>query len=178
MKWFGYGGAAASLAGILWAGVVFAPTGCDVPAKADARIAPESSIDSEPDTSTLLERVNARWEVKCQGDWIQVYDYYSPSFKRERGLYEYLDGKAHHHYKDPTAPTLVSVDGNKAYVETAAHWWTTHPLVVESLPDNGSFEDRLDIVETWEWTGGQWFFVDNERRGEFYARFPDLLKKD
>jgi hypothetical protein len=59
----------------------------------------------------------------------------------------------------------------------SVYWKPTHPLIM-SAPGGEDLEDRIDMVETWEWQAGQWYFVDNERRGEFFKEHPELLKKE
>jgi hypothetical protein len=129
-----------------------------------------------PDPSGLTERAAERWGMIAAGDWIQVYEFNNPAYRATQGLYEFLDGKHYHHYRDPSQPELIALEGDQAYLRTGAYWKPSHPMVIQARGGE-DIEDFLEMVETWEWAEGAWYFLKNDRRSDFYGEHPDLLKR-
>ena len=138
------------------------------------------AVKLEPaDPAHALVRAAARWDHKVVGDWIQVYDYVLPELRRGIPLGQFLTGKEHHVYENPTKPFLLGTKGNLAYVEVTTLWSTLHPIVLgaNNLDSPESLRHELAVVETWQHSNGEWYWIKEERQGEFFEANPDFLAR-
>jgi hypothetical protein len=168
----------APLASLLALAPLLVLTGCeeDVAASenAAAPATTEAAPDAEPDLSRVTARSAERWQRVVAADWIQAYDYQHPALKKQVPIGSFLANKEHHEYRNPSKPRLIGSEGNQAFVELSVLWEPHHPILqtVENRPDD--MTEELPMVETWAWTDGEWYFIQNERANEFHAKHPDL----
>jgi hypothetical protein len=132
-------------------------------------------------TSTLSElerialRAEERWKRVAAENWIEAYDYLPPDERKTLTLMDYLQGKTRHRYESPEAPEVLQVEGDVAYVWTACMWTPVHPALANvKLGPGESLTERLEAVETWKRTAGEWFYADVTPVREFFAAHPDV----
>ena len=134
-----------------------------------------AASDLAPDTSELMARVNARWDVITHDDWIQAYDYLTPDLKDLQKLSQFLSGKEDHQYRNPGKPRLVGVDGALAFVDIEVVWTPLHAQIyqAQNVPPEG-LTQVLRTIETWVWVDGEWYWQATDRREDFYKAHEDL----
>jgi hypothetical protein len=140
---------------------------------------PDTAVVEVPEVGNpedAKDRSRTRWEVIAAGDWVQAYDFLSPARKKQQRLGEYLAGKEDHEYRNPTDPILLGAEGDEAYIELSVLWTPHHAILgaVDNMPDD--LTDQLDMVETWTYVEGEWYFTDVGRQKEFLADHPNLGK--
>lgn len=149
----------------------------------------QSAASHDPhDTAHLVERSRARMElvVEAQHDsskWIEVYAYETPELKRNVPLSSYLQGKDQFHYDQPSPPQVLLIEENEsgayshtAYVEVNYLWLAyKHWKIGQEDPNK---TELLEALEIWHFSDGEWFFQSPpERRGEYFEKHPNLLRK-
>lgn len=137
------------------------------------------AASSRPATrEELLLRVRQRLEAVEGRDLVAAHSYCTPTVRREQPLGQYLQRMELHRYERCALVEVVAVEGEQAYVRTAALWTPTHPKVREvKLEPGQTLSQEIEILETWRYEEGEWGFVKQERVDEFFAARPDLLKK-
>lgn len=171
------------LGSLLMAGTVMGIQSCNEDpedGKSDGAKAAAPAPAAEKTTEHLLARSEARWEHVAGGDWIDSYDYLSPTIKQWMSIYQFLEGKGNHKYENPSKPELVAYDPedeDKAYVQVNVKWTPLHPILaqVEERPED--LGARIDMIETWVWVDGDWGMEwPPARVSDFYDSHPELLK--
>jgi hypothetical protein len=138
---------------------------------------PAAAVDpSVPDLTQVEARSAARWELVVAQDWIQAYDFIPPQIRAVSSLGQFVSGKEHHEYRNPSRPRLIGSEKDLAYVELSVLWEPHHPILqtVRDKPDD--MTEELHMVETWKWQDGQWYFFGNARQNEFLAEHPEIGK--
>ncbi len=152
-----------------------APTGSPASAEADNNsVAAETA--AEPDLDQVAGRSAARWEMIVATDWIQAYDFIHPAIKEHQSLASYLAGKEHHEYRSPSTPVLIGSEADHAYLELSVLWQTHHPQVLAASNIGDDLTQEMQIIETWIWQDGTWYWSSTERQREFLEKHPDLVK--
>ncbi|MFT7669993.1 MAG: hypothetical protein ACI8X5_002700 [Planctomycetota bacterium] len=142
---------------------------------APAEIAVLAGLESDgPKMETVVSRSESRWDTVTAGDWIQAFEFQDPRAKTIQPIGTYLQGKEHHEYRNPSKPHMIGSEGDLVYLELAVLWEPHHPILgtVSNSPQN--LTQELHMVETWRWVDGDWFFVTNERQGEFHEAHPEI----
>lgn len=149
------------------------------PKTSDQGSAASSSAAVEPVLSTLEKRATDRWQLIENEDWIQSYSFNSKIAKKARDLGSYLNGSSDNHYVVLSAPKLIGSDGTKGFVQVMVEWTPTHAELKNAAnAGDGQYTDELDMVETWVWEGGEWFWENTSRTYEFVAAHPSLFRRD
>lgn len=138
----------------------------------------ENAVDlSVPNLDTVSQRSIARWESVVAGDWIQAYDFNDPRGKAVESIGNFLQGKEHHEFRNPSEPKLIGSEGDLAYTELAVLWEPHHPIIQTVRDKPEDMTQELHMVETWRWVEGDWYFVMNQRQGEFHEAHPEIREK-
>jgi len=141
--------------------------------KAPAVEAPAPQVG---DTKSALARSAKRWEMIAAEDWIQAYDYLAPARRKQETLAQYLSNKEDHEYRNPSKPHLIGTDGDFAYIEFSVVWTPHHPILntVDIGPE--SYTQTLNMIESWQWVDGEWYWIHVARQNEFLAAHPQFKK--
>lgn len=147
----------------------------------DTQGAPEDAVaqvEDEPELAPaparLPERAKEMWEHKQAGDWIQVYDFLAPEYKRAVPLGKFLRGKENHIYEDASNPHVLKIEGDRGFVEIHVQWTPTHPILSTVDNGGGSLTEILDEVDEWVWTDGEWWLAQQHRVSELRKTHPHL----
>jgi hypothetical protein len=127
-----------------------------------------------PDTDALLSRVSARWDVISHDDWLQAYDYLEPTRRAKEKLPTFLGGKDDFTYRNPSAPVLLGLDGDTAYVAVDCEWTHEQITIADNLHEGAM--QPLSSVEVWVWEDGQWYWRATRARSEFQKEHPELFE--
>lgn len=138
----------------------------------------EDALVLAPDSSRLLERSRELWQHKQAGDWIQVYDFYAPEYKRARPLGKFLAGREYHLYEDASEPLILKIDEDRGFVEIHVQWTPTHPILGTVDNSTGPLTQILDEVDEWLWSEGEWWLARNHRLSELRRTHPYLWKTE
>jgi hypothetical protein len=170
-----------AMGSLLMAGTVMGAWACNEdPEEPTVKSPAVQAAAAEKTTEHLLARSEERWTHIAEGNWIEGYDYLSPTIKQWMSIYQFLEGKGNHKYDDPAKPELIAVDpedDNVAYVQVNVKWTPLHSMIemVDERPEDLS--QRIEMVETWEWAEGDWGMRwPPERVADFYSSHPDLRK--
>ena len=131
-----------------------------------------------PDSDRLLERARELWQHKQGGDWIQVYDFLAPQYKRGMPLGKYLSGKENHIYEDASDPLLLKIKEDRGFVEIHVQWTPTHPILATIDNAEGPLTQVLDEVDEWIWYDGEWWLAQQHRLKEIRRSHPFLWAPD
>lgn len=123
-----------------------------------------------------LKRSQTRWEVIEGGDWIQAYEFLSPSRKRQESLGRFLQGKDDHEYRNATKPVLLGEEGDQAFLEVSVRWTPHHDILDTAHNKPEDYTQTLNVIETWHWVDGVWCWIKLERQNEFLAANPKFAK--
>lgn len=135
-------------------------------------------VEQKPTRERLQLRVRQRLEAVEGRDLVAAHSYCTPSVRRDQPLGQYLQRMELHRYERCALVEVVAVEGQEAFVRTAALWTPNHPKVREvKLEPGQTLSQEIEILETWRFEEGDWGFVKQERAEEFFAARPDLLKK-
>lgn len=154
-----------------------APTTSEPQAAAVANVVANTNPASAnaPTPERLRARSVARWTVIARGDWIDAYTYLTPEQQRGVTIAQFLSGKNFHTYANPSVDRVVAVEETRGYLAVRALWTPQHPdLQRVKLEPGQSLTEELRMIETWRWSGDDWYFVDAAREGEFFAAHPAL----
>lgn len=128
------------------------------------------------DAKVALARAAKRWEMIAAEDWIQAYDFMAPTRRKQEKISQYLSNKEDHEYRNPSKPHLIGTDGDFAYIEFSVVWTPHHAILnmVDIGPEN--YTQTLDMIETWQWVEGEWYWIRVDRQNEFLAAHPQFKK--
>jgi len=131
-----------------------------------------------PLLASLNQRADDRWNLIENEDWIQSYSYLSREIRAIQDLGTYLKGSSDHNYVVKSDPVLVGQDGLYAYVQVLVEWTPTHAELRNAAnADEGGFTQDIDMIESWVWEDGEWFFVKGERARDFIHEHPSLFRR-
>ncbi len=173
---------ATGLAALVLGVCVIALQGCDQkddPKQVQA--ATPASPKREPTEARVLERARARWDAMAKGDWIQVYDFCAPEYKKSVSLSSFLPGKEKHKYENPVVDGLLKFDATKheALVRSHVLWTPQHAeLKRVKLEPGQTLTQEVPMVETWRWAKDDWVFVEQKGTDKFFEEHPELLRDD
>lgn len=148
------------------------------PQGATAKSSEAAAVVAEPQVAALVSRAQARWQLIENEDWIQSYSYLAKEIREFQDLGAYLSGASVHEYIVKQEPLLVGQDGLQAYVQVLVEWTPTHPELKNAAnADQGSLTQDIDMIETWTWENGDWFFVNGARARDFIQEHPSLFRR-
>lgn len=131
-----------------------------------------------PQVSALVPRAKSRWQLIENEDWIQSYSYLAKQIRAFQDLGGYLSGSAVHKYVVKQEPVLIGQDGVQAYVQVLVEWTPTHEeLKSAANAAQGSLTQDIDMIETWTWENGDWYFVNGDRARDFIQEHPSLFRR-
>ncbi|MBL8858285.1 MAG: hypothetical protein JNL28_07280 [Planctomycetes bacterium] len=163
---------------LLLAATLCVGSACDPKEEAPppAPVVPAAPVHA-PTAERLMVRAQERWDKGVKSDWVATYTFSAPEVKREQPLATYLAGMSIHKYENMRPVEVLSVSADKAYVRTAGLWTPIAPQVQRvKLEPGQSLTQDIEMIETWRWVDGDWYFVRPQRDTDFYAEHPDLLK--
>jgi len=165
--------------GLLCLGGALAFSGCSqadggASGEAAAQVAPAAS--KEASAERLLERCAERWGHVSQGNWIEAYEFFAPAERKTSSLQQFLKGKDHHRYEKPEQPQLLKLNGDTGKVLVASMWTPTHPALHKVDLGQDSMTQRLEVVETWRWMEGDWYYLSAESAQEFFLANPGMTR--
>ena len=165
-------------------------SGCSDSVDAAAKNAEESTEQSattpeakpEKTAERLLARSAERLEkmVRARDDstlWIEIYDYETPEMKESVSLTTFLTGKDKYYYDQPTAPSLLLIEDDTAWVESSCLWLAgMHPAIGDAGDPN--LVKPMEMIEVWKWVESDWYFEGPPRRRvDFFDDNPDFLAR-
>jgi len=142
------------------------------------RAAGGESESVEAQGERLLERARELWEYKQRGDWIQVYAFLAPEYRRQTPLAEYIAGKEHHIYEDASAPLIIKFVRDRAFLEVRVQWTPTHPILATADNAEGPLTRTLELVDEWIWAEGEWWMAQQHRLSDVRKSHPELWVRD
>jgi hypothetical protein len=135
--------------------------------------------DQHPLHSSLTKRASDRWQLIENEDWIQSYSYLSKEIRAFQDLGSYLKGSSEHRYVVKSDPVLVGQDGQQAFVQVLVEWTPTHAeLKTAANAAADGFTQDIDMIETWVWEQGDWYFVNGDRARDFIQAHPKMFRRD
>lgn len=139
-----------------------------IPVVEPALAPPVASV--EPTEERLLQRANERWARIAVKDWVAAYEYLTSEQRATLPLDTFLKGKQYLEYSRPRVAGTVWIDGERAFLRVLVDWMPprgcTLGVRIEPKP-RSSLE--VEIIETWRWNDGEWFFVRAQHPDEFLA---------
>jgi hypothetical protein len=153
--------------------------GCG-PRDAQAAVNPPPSsalTKHEPTAERLIERSRARWKLVADKNWIEAYDFNAPEVKKMVALAQYLPGKSSHEYANPKVEEVLRIQNDQGYARVGAAWTPHHPEIAKvKLEPGQSLTQDIEMIETWHFVDGDWWFVRAQDEEEFFHAHADLLK--
>ena len=129
----------------------------------------------EPTAERAKERSLARWAAVEKADWVAAFEFMTPDAKRDRPLGSYLQATQHHRYERMRVIEVLGLRGDTAYVRAGGLWTPQHPDMARvKLEPGQTLTQDIELVETWRWIGGDWYYQRPDRPEEFYEKHPDL----
>ena len=126
----------------------------------------------------LQERARELWQYKQRGDWIQVYAFLAPEYRRQTPLAEYIAGREHHVYEDASTPLLIKLVQDRAFLEVHVQWTPTHPILATVDNAEGPLTRTLELVDEWIWAEGEWWMAQQHRLSDVRRSHPELWVED
>ena len=142
--------------------------------------APASSAPDKaaPTTERLVQRSGDRWKRIAKQEWIEAYDFLTPDQKKAVSVSQYIQGKSNHEYANPRVGDVLKKEKDQAYLRVSALWTPHHPQLAKvKLEPGQSLTEDIDMIETWRFVGGDWYYVRAQNEEDFFQHHPDLLKK-
>lgn len=131
------------------------------------------STPSESERIAL--RAAERWKRVAAANWIEAYDFLPPAERKTLTLVDYLQGKSKHLYENPDVPEVLEVKVDVAFVSVASMWTPMHPALASvKLGPGESLTQRLEMIETWKQTEGEWYYADATPIREFFVAHPEV----
>lgn len=131
-----------------------------------------------PTPERLIERSTARWKRVAKAEWIEAYEFITPEQKQAISLNQYIQGKSVHEYGNPRVGQVLKLEKDLGYLRVSALWTPHHPALDKvKLEPGQTLTEDLDMIESWRFVGGDWFYLRAQNEEEFYEQHPDLLKK-
>lgn len=132
-----------------------------------------------PSASSDLEHVtlrcSERWKRVGAANWIEAYDFLPPAERKILTLVDYLQGKSRHRYENPEPPEILEMKDNQAFISVACMWTPVHPALANvKLGPGESLTQRVEMIETWKKTEGEWYFAEATPIQEFFVAHPDV----
>jgi hypothetical protein len=170
----------ALLATGLSAVLLLATSSCDqkdvVQAKAPAPAT--AAAAAAPTAERLTERADARWKLIAKQEWIEGYEYLAPEIRQAMSLSQYIQGKSVHEYANPKVEEIVKLEKDLGYARITALWTPHHPALAKvKLEPGQTLTTEIEMIETWRFVGGDWYYLKAQKPDEFFERHPELLKK-
>jgi len=136
---------------------------------------PSAPPAHSPTPERVVARSAERWRRVAAAEWVEAYSYLAPSVRKTTDLGTYLRGKATHVYEKPGEPQVLELSGDTAFLRATATWTPRHPLLDKvELEPGQTLTQAIEMIETWSWVDGDWFFVRADQPAEFFNDRPDL----
>jgi hypothetical protein len=171
--------------GLLVAVLGLATTACSPHSDAaDATLQPAvpAAPAIAPTAERAVQRSQERWAKMTSGDvngLIAAYDFNVPERKRDEPLANFLGRMQMHRYEDAKVDEVVALKDDVAYLRVSTLWT---PVIERTknlkLEPGQSLTERISMIETWRFVGGDWCYLRPENEKDFFSAHPDLLKKD
>ena len=146
--------------------------------KVEPTVAPVVAPPVGPTAERAVQRSTERWAKVTKGDLIAAYDFYVPEAKREQSLASFLTRMQVHKYEDARVVEVVGTKDDVAYLRVSTLWT---PIIDAAknvkLQPGESLTQRISMIETWRFVGGDWCYLRPEEEVDFFQAHPDLLKK-
>jgi hypothetical protein len=130
-----------------------------------------------PTAERAVQRSQERWADVSKGDLVAAYDLYVPEAKRAQTLASFLTRMQVHKYEDPRVDEVVGVNKDEAYLRVSALWT---PLLEQTkhvkLEPGQSLTQRISMIETWRFVGGDWCYMKPDEEVDFFQAHPEFLK--
>ena len=138
---------------------------------------------SEPVPERVLERSKERWDliVKAGEDstrWVEIYEYLTPTVRKQYPLTSYLPTKEQFAYDQPTEPKILKLAGDKAYLSVRATWLAYKHAQVRQADGGKDLVKPFQSIEEWHWIDGDWYLQQPHRESDFHRENPDFFKRD
>jgi hypothetical protein len=148
----------------------------DVQAKTTA---PAVTAQAAPTAERLAERAAERWKRVAKAEWIEAYDFLTPDMKQKQKLSQFIQGKETHEYTNPRVGEVMKIEKDQGFIRTSALWTPHHPALAKvKLEPGQTFTESIDMIETWRFVGGDWYYVTAHNEEVFFEHHPEMLKKD
>ena len=132
-----------------------------------------------PTEERVVQRATERWAKVTKSDLIAAYDFYVPEAKREQSLASFMGRMEVHKYEDARVLEVVGLKDNLAYLRVSTLWTPVHEMAKKvKLQPGESLTERISMIETWRFVGGDWCYVRPDDETDFFQQHPELLKKD
>jgi len=116
-----------------------------------------AQLKKPPMNSELEPRVLSRWNTLMDGEFEQAYEFFSPSHRKLFPLEHYLSNTGSTVQWLSVEVESIKFDGNRASVLVALE----HRLILPMGVGDDFGKIGKDIVETWLWVNGQWWYTDD-----------------
>jgi len=111
-------------------------------------------------------------------DLIAAYDFYVPEAKREQSLAGFMARMEVHKYEDARVLEVVGLKDNLAYLRVSTLWTPVHEMAKKvKLQPGESLTERISMIETWRFVGGDWCYLKPDDETDFFQQHPEFLKK-
>ncbi len=132
-----------------------------------------------PTAERALQRSQERWTDVTKGDLVAAYDFYVPEAKRAQPLAGFLTRMQVHRYENARVDEVVGLKDNEAYLRVSTLWT---PLIEQAkqvkLEPGQSLTQRISMIETWRFVGGDWCYLKPDEESDFFQAHPELLKNN
>jgi hypothetical protein len=126
----------------------------------------------------LVDRSNDRWKRIAKKEWIEAYDFLTPEQKQGMSVSQYVQGKTNHEYANPRVGEVIKLEKDQGYVRVSALWTPHHPQLAKvKLEPGQTLTEDIDMIETWRFVGGDWYYVRAQNEEDFFQHHANLLKK-
>lgn len=134
---------------------------------------------NQPTAERLAQRAKERWEKIAKADWIEAYDFLTAEQKQAMPLAQYLSGKQNFEYANPVVKEVLKVEGDHGYVRVSTRWTPHHPQFKKvKLEPGQTLTQEIELIETWNFSDGDWLYLRPQREEEFFAEHSELLKPE
>jgi hypothetical protein len=136
---------------------------------------PAGAAAPSNDLERVATRCTERWKRVDAANWIEAYEYLPPAERKILTLVDYLQGKSKHRFEKPEKPEVLELKDGVAFVSVACMWTPVHPALANvKLGPGESLTERVEMIETWKLTEGEWYFAEATPTREFFVAHPDV----
>ena len=123
----------------------------------------KTEVTSRWSSAERVERLNAtiekRWNARSTGDWVTVYELFSPDFRQKSSLAQFMQNKDKFYFKNWQLLD-ASDEENSAVVTIQYDWGLNLPMKIDL---GEPFKEGVVIKERYEFheETGDWYFKGN-----------------
>ena len=154
-----------------------------IQAQETASASTEPELQSEPDPERVLQRSVSRWELIVAANesderWAEVYQFLTPMVRDNYPITSYISTKTNFDYDQPTAPKLLKLVDNKAFVSVNATWLAYKNPQVQQAEGGKTLIRAFQSIEEWHWIDDEWYLERPHRENDFYRENPDFFREE